>query len=587
MMIDINDAVTIVGGEQVMFANRYRVVRQLGHGGMGSVSLVADTQLDDKLFAIKMLPSILVSNKNAYRQLKDEALVAMKLTHPNIVTLRAFEEDNGNPFLVMDYVEGQTLDDYLKEKGKLSEEETVALLGPVAAALDYAHSKGVVHRDVKPGNVMVAADGTPYILDFGIAHEMQETMTRVAGKLSSGTLHYMSPEQLRGEAPKVAQDIYSFSSMVYKCLSGHPPFHSGQVEHQILNEKPEPLTGFACAEAVMAGLAKKPEDRPATCSEVLDSNVSKTSVVKQDAPSLNGGVGKVLGLVAILAVLVGGVWCYQRYQEPVMNSHTAAADRNAPKLQLIYAEPQRNETAEIKAKSDVEYNAERPIAEATKNFKNAYSEKRYDVAAGLLNDVDRSDSLVQFCLGYMYVNGFGVAKNEVEAAKWFRQAAEHGDVNAQHNLGVMYGNGQGVPKDAAEAVKWYRKAAEQGLADTQKNLGVMYYCGYGVEKDYAEAVKWFRKAAEQGQTVAQNNLGAMYENGYGVGNNHAEAVKWFRKAAEQGQADAQYNLGVMYENGQGVSKDKKESLMWYRKAAEQGYADAQEVLQSLKWNVQW
>ena len=112
----INDAQTIAdGGTGTVLAGRYRVIRQLGHGGMGSVWLAEDTLLDNKPFAIKMLPTILVSNKRAYRQLKDEALVAMKLTHPNIVTLRAFEENNGNPFLVMDYIDGETLDDYLAE----------------------------------------------------------------------------------------------------------------------------------------------------------------------------------------------------------------------------------------------------------------------------------------------------------------------------------------------------------------------------------------------------------------------------------------------------------------------------------------
>ena len=112
----LNDAATMAEGVQgTLLANRYRIVRQLGQGGMGSVWLAEDTQLDNKQFAIKMLPSILVSNMRAYRQLKDEALVAMKLAHPNIVTLRAFEENNGNPFLVMDYIEGETLDDYLAE----------------------------------------------------------------------------------------------------------------------------------------------------------------------------------------------------------------------------------------------------------------------------------------------------------------------------------------------------------------------------------------------------------------------------------------------------------------------------------------
>ena len=114
----INDAVTMQGGaEGALLAGRYRIVRQLGQGGMGSVWLAEDMQLDGKQFAIKMLPSILVSNKRAYRQLKDEALVAMRLTHSNIVTLRVFEENNGNPFLVMDYIDGQTLDEYLADYG--------------------------------------------------------------------------------------------------------------------------------------------------------------------------------------------------------------------------------------------------------------------------------------------------------------------------------------------------------------------------------------------------------------------------------------------------------------------------------------
>jgi len=361
----INDAVTIAGGGGAMLAGRYRIVRQLGAGGMGSVWLAEDTQLDNKPFAIKMLPSILVSNKRAYRQLKDEALVAMKLAHPNIVTLRAFEENNGNPFLVMDYIDGETLDDYLCERGTgngergngLSEEEVVRILRPIAAALDYAHGEGVVHRDVKPANVMIRKDGHPFILDFGIAREIQETLTRVTGKLSSGTLLYMSPEQLNGEQPKPAQDIYSFAAMVYECLKGEPPFVRGQIEHQILNVQPEPLdcgagvtgtTGVSpvgneerrhrsggngqdarcpsIAASVMAGLAKKPEDRPLTCSGVLEKkSFSRAERVEAGGPRLSrpgevddsgrrerkeskAGAGKVLGILAVLAALVGGVW---------------------------------------------------------------------------------------------------------------------------------------------------------------------------------------------------------------------------------------------------------------------------------------
>ena len=256
-------------------ARRYHVLRRLGEGGMGSVWLAEDLKLDGKRFAIKMLPAVLAGKKAAYRQVKAEALMAMKLSHPNIATVRAFEEDEGgNPFLVMDYVEGEGLDEILAEKGKLSEEETLALLAPVASALDYAHAQGVVHRDVKPGNVMVRKDGTPFVLDFGIAREIQETLTRVTGKLSSGTLLYMSPEQLNGEKPRASQDVYSFAAMAYECLAGEPPFSRGQIEWQIMNKAPEPLAegvGEALRAGILAGLAKEAKDRPATCAGVLGS----------------------------------------------------------------------------------------------------------------------------------------------------------------------------------------------------------------------------------------------------------------------------------------------------------------------------
>jgi len=278
-----NNAPTMSDETNVMLVGRYRIVRQLGQGGMGSVWLAEDTQLDNRQVAVKMLPAILVSNKRAYNQLKAEALVSLKLTHPNIATVRAFEENGGNPFLVVDYIEGQTLDDYLAEKGKLTEEETIRLLKPIADALDYAHGESVVHRDVKPANVMIRKDGHPFILDFGIAREIQETMTRVTGKNSSGTLMYMSPEQLDGSKPTAAQDVYSFAAMAYECLTGEPPFCRGAIEDQIRNKVPAALSSdVAIGNSVMAGLEKDAACRPLSCLAVLEKNSKKSSALKRE-----------------------------------------------------------------------------------------------------------------------------------------------------------------------------------------------------------------------------------------------------------------------------------------------------------------
>ncbi|MDR0869679.1 MAG: sel1 repeat family protein [Planctomycetaceae bacterium] len=191
-------------------------------------------------------------------------------------------------------------------------------------------------------------------------------------------------------------------------------------------------------------------------------------------------------------------------------------------------------------------------------------------------NTDENNPLVSYCRGNCYASGYGVWKDEKEAVKWFRKAAEQNDAFAQNNLANYYNNGAGgLDKNEKKARELYQKAVEQGLAVAQSQLGNCYYFGKGVDKDFTEAVRWFRKAAEQGNTNAQFSLGNAYCNGEGVDKDFTEAVKWYRKAAEQGDAPAQYNLGVMYHKGAGVDKDFTEAVKWYRKAAEQGDAVAQ------------
>jgi len=173
------------------------------------------------------------------------------------------------------------------------------------------------------------------------------------------------------------------------------------------------------------------------------------------------------------------------------------------------------------------------------------------------------------------------ATNSVEASKpdassydKTRQAAERGNPQSQWELGLLYCDGGGVAKDSIEAVKWFTKAAEQGYARAQNKLGLMYKDGTGVGKNDVQAVKWFRAAAEQGLARAQNNLAISLFYGRGVTSDLVESVKWFRAAAEQGLPAAQYCLGVMYKEGNGLPKDDIQAVKWFSLAAEQGDADA-------------
>ena len=216
----------------------------------------------------------------------------------------------------------------------------------------------------------------------------------------------------------------------------------------------------------------------------------------------------------------------------------------------------------------------------------------------------------QLLLGFMYVLGAGVPKDDAKAVHWFRKAAEQGNIQAHSYLSFLYANyiGFGIPEDDAKAVylHWYRKATEQGDAWAQYNLGLMYANGEGVPEDDAKAMHWYRKAAEQGHASAQHFLGQMYSNGVGVPGDDIKAIHWYERAAYQGHARAMYDLGVMlfrideaqklarvktaaeqgdawaqfyldlmYDNGEGVPEDDAKDVHWFRKAAEQGNVQAQ------------
>jgi len=262
---------------------RFVLKRRLGRGGMGDVWLAWDNWLNEEV-ALKFLPPDIRDNPVALDCLRMETTRSHKLTHTHIVRIHDLHvEEGGGAFIAMEYVDGPTLEGTrLQQPNRvLSWEFLRPLMQQLCLALEYAHDENVIHRDLKPANMMVDSKGRLRLTDFGVAAVVSDSMSRVTQAHStSGTLLYMSPQQLAGKRPQVTDDVYSLGATLYESLASKPPFHTGDVTHQILHEAPEPLeerlAGLGIeneippevASLVMACLAKEPAQRPQSAHEV-------------------------------------------------------------------------------------------------------------------------------------------------------------------------------------------------------------------------------------------------------------------------------------------------------------------------------
>ncbi len=263
-----------------IIGNRYRVENELGRGGRGVVFKAFDLQLEVYI-ALKFLPPELASDQSAVEELKTEAKAAMMLSHPNIVRLHNFEDMGGYKFITMEFINGPTLDEMLMRRKQFTVNEAVQYSIQILDGLDYAHKKGVIHRDMKPSNLMKTPEGTIKLTDYGIASIISDSIKKVSSEFVIGTPRYMSPEQLLGKHLDNRTDLYSFGVVLYEFLTGEPPFKSGGLEYQIINTMPEPIPHIPekLNYVIMQALQKKREDRWETAKQFSDALQGKIKIV--------------------------------------------------------------------------------------------------------------------------------------------------------------------------------------------------------------------------------------------------------------------------------------------------------------------
>jgi len=250
---------------------RFRVERTLGHGGMAIVYLANDEDLHRPV-AVKVLAEHLADDESIRKRFLREARLAARLSHPNVVQVYDAGESDGQPFIVMEYVPGETL----AAGGKLPTADAVGLALQACAGLQHAHEAGLIHRDIKPGNLLLREDGVLKVADFGLARTADATHLTQLGTIL-GTAAYLAPEQAAGEEVTAAADIYSLGAVLYELLTGRPPFQFESLAELAQKQSSgvispvrdlEPAVPEAVEAVVMRCLAREPHFRPASAAEV-------------------------------------------------------------------------------------------------------------------------------------------------------------------------------------------------------------------------------------------------------------------------------------------------------------------------------
>ncbi|NNE97619.1 MAG: protein kinase [Pyrinomonadaceae bacterium] len=279
--------------------SHYKILSEIGKGGMGEVYLAQDTELDRKV-AIKFLSDEFVDDSDKLNRFVQEAKAASALNHPNIITIHQIGKTDDTRFIALEYIEGETLTERLKNKLKFNEALDIAT--QIASALDAAHAAGIVHRDIKPDNVMIREDGIVKILDFGIAKLMEqekpdlESEDKTAVQVNTtpgmiiGTANYMSPEQAKGKEVDSRTDIFSFGVLLYEMVSGRLPFEGDsplEIIGSILKDEPKPLGNATVppeiSRIILKTLRKDPDERYQTIKGLLgDLNDVKAELEFQE-----------------------------------------------------------------------------------------------------------------------------------------------------------------------------------------------------------------------------------------------------------------------------------------------------------------
>ena len=445
------------GGHRVQ---EFELLSVLGVGGFGITYLAKDTLLDRTVAIKEYFPrdfAVRTEDHSVHprsqpesedytwglKRFRDEAKTLARLNHPGIIRIYKYFEAHGSGYIVMEYVEGETLSERLKRENTLSESQLMAILNPLVKGLEQVHAAGYLHRDITPKNILLREDGSPVLIDFGAARQAIGARSRSVTAVATAGYAPLEQYSTRGKQQGPWTDVYGLSAVAYRCVTGTVPKDATErAQGEALAPASELRKGSYAEDlltAVDRGLAVKVEDRP------------------QDLK----------------------IWCSLWIQKEKQQATTTEAKKQ---------EAEQNEVSQADSGANrVVWKNKNVLISVVAGIVVLLVIGLYTFQAG---QVEKEEKVARKA-----AERKTQAEQELEELKL---AAEQGAANAQFGLGQMYRMGEDVPQNDAEAVKWYRMAAEQGYAYAQYMLGETYSnVGRGVTQDYIEAHKWYNLAASR------------------------------------------------------------------------------------------
>ena len=598
----------------------FRIIEPLGRGGMAAVHKAYEPALDREV-ALKVLPAEFMHDPGFAERFEREAKIVAKLEHRHIVPIYTFGIDENIPWMAMRLVPGGTLADLLK-RGRLDHERGLWVLKESAEALDYAHTQGVLHRDVKPQNILLDSQGHVYLADFGIAKIVEGSSVITKSGVITGTPQYMSPEQWRGENVDRRTDIYALGVMAYELFAGRVPFSADTPAAMMTKHLMDPIpipsrdeVPESLLRPLLKCLDKNPEVRWPSASSFVRAledglreagghaapppdgsrptiTVSRMAAPIQEKTGLAASLWRRRlgfgGLALCSALALTWLWRsstqpgvpepkvpFPGFVGPVAPSIPPPATDTPPVAALTPRQAGLVPASVRGMPPPPASGREKPLT-ARADARPAFLQG--DTISELPGDVAGSERACkggsqQACtdLGRLYSAGSTtVKKDPIRGFALLNSACEAGYLLGCTYLGMSYAEGTGVAKDEAQAVTLYEKGCDGGSPGGCNFLGLMHYYGKGVKQDKARAASLYRKACEGNFSAGCSQLGEQYFNGIGVSQDDVQAGELLRKACDLGDLRGCTFLGKMYEDGRGGPRNALAAAGVYKRACDGG-----------------